>query len=581
MFQCLGEDGLRARADGVLAKEHHRGDGEFVEGCTRGNIARVEAGDAALDGQFQDRGGLLGAVRRCRGLRGGRGGGEDAVDHVDDAVGRLDVRDLDARAGSRDDARLQREGHAAIAHQRAGRSLREHLLATDRRRQHVRRQHRGERAPVLQERGERIRGHGRERLVGRRQQRPRAGVRLAELRAEPGRLDGGAQRGEPLVRGHDLLDAPEFRQHHRVDHVDHAAVERDIGGHQAGVVDGERGRVDIERLPGERLQPTSVEHRRTLQRLRHHVVLQDRLQHWLARGARQELHLLLGELGEGLVGGREDGDLGALRELEVRGLHQRKQRGQVGLPGNRRQRCPGRLLGRRSATDRADPVDLQRKFAGLLVRKGDAHRLDRCRVERRRVPHALAEAVQDALVERHLDLDPLAGLGLEEALVAARHEAHARGPDVALVGAAVALHAEEQSLLPRERALGNRGADLREAAVVLERELAREAQRAAVARSDAAGGEATHDAVEDGLPSRGAAVEFQVRIRRARCMRGACGGAGRKHGAGEEDGEAARDGWRGVLHGCGAGCSPAGAGWMPNPRPPMRPRRPCPRPTRR
>jgi hypothetical protein len=91
-----------------------------------------------------------------------------------------------------------------------------------------------------------------------------------------------------------------------------------------------------------------------------------------------------------------------------------------------------------------EPAEQRQRFL-LLVGEGDPHRLDRGCVERGGVLHASANAVRVALVERNFDIDPFAGLGLEVALVAARHEAQARRADVAAVGAPVAFHVQNES----------------------------------------------------------------------------------------------------------------------------------------
>ena len=373
----------------------------------------------------------------------------------------------------------------------------------------MRRKHSGERGAVREERLQRIGGDLRKRVVRRREHRPRPRVLRAELRAEARGADRSPQRGESLVLRNDLLDASKLRHHHAVDHMHESAIEGDIGGDEARAVDGERGGIDLERLPGQRLEPPAIEQRRTLERLRDHMVLEDRLQRGLALGARQELDLLARKLGERFVGRCEDRELRILRKLELCGLHQTKQRGEVRLRRDRCERVRRRLLGP-SRADRADPVDFDRERAFLLVCKRDSNRLDRRRVKRRRIAHALAEAVRDALIEGDLDFRPLADLRLEHALVATRHEPQARRADVALVRAAVALHAHDEPRRSRVGALGDRRADLRETAVVLERKFTREAQRAALARRDAPGRAAAHHAVEDGLPALGAAVELEV-----------------------------------------------------------------------
>ena len=374
----------------------------------------------------------------------------------------------------------------------------------------MRRKHRGERGAVREERLQRIGGDLRERVVRRRKHRPRPRVLRAELRAEARCADRSPQRGEPLVLRNDLLDASKFRHHHAVDHMHEPAIEGDIGGHEARAIDRECGRVDLERLPRQRLETPAIEQRRAFQGLRDHMVGEDRLQHGLAFCARQELNLLARQLGERIVRRREDRELRVLRELDLRRLHERKERGEVRLCRDRCERTRGRRLGRGRA-HRADPVDFDRERAFSLVPKRDSHRLDRRRVERRRVSHALAEAARDALVEGDLDLGPLARLRREVLLVAARHETQARRADVALIGAAVALHAKDKPRRSREGPLGDRRADLREAAVVLERKFTREAQRAAFARRDSPGRAAAHHAVEDCLPALGAAVELEIR----------------------------------------------------------------------
>ena len=411
-------------------------------------------------------------------------------------------------------------------------------------------QHRGESRLILEQLLERIRRDRPEGLIRRRQQGPGPRVPAAELRADAGGLDGGPQRGEAFVLGDDLLDAAQFRQHHGVDHMHQSAVEGHIRRHQAGTIDRQRRWIDVKRLSRQRREPAPFEDRRTADRLADHVVLEDRLQRGLALGAGQELDLVLGQFREGLVRRCEDGELRACRELDSRSLDERKQRGEVCLGGHG---CQGvRRGGGGRLARRPDPVDFDRERAFLLVSERDAHRFDGGRVKRRRIAHALAEAVGDALAEGDLDLGPLASLGGEDALVAAGHQAKTRGSDVTLVVPAVALDAQHQSARAVEGALWHRRANLREAAVVLKRELAGEAQRAAITGLDAAGGQPAHHAVQHGLPALRAALELEVRVS-ARCDRGA-GEQGRK----EERRRGAQ-----AVHGQTAsrGAEP----WMPNP----------------
>ena len=102
---------------------------------------------------------------------------------MDDAVRRLDVRDLDARAGGRDGTRVERELHGAVAHERARRALGEHLLAPDRRGQDMRREHRRERRSILQQRLESAELANLER-IGAVPKQTTAGERLSQTAIE-------------------------------------------------------------------------------------------------------------------------------------------------------------------------------------------------------------------------------------------------------------------------------------------------------------------------------------------------------------------------------------------------------------
>ena len=216
-------------------------------------------------------------------------------------------------------------------------------------------------------------------------------------------------------------------------------------------------------------------------------MLQNGLQRCLARSTCQKLNLLLGEFGKCGVGGCKDGDARTLWEFKFGGLHQCKKRCQVCLGCHRCERARRGLLGGGGGADWSDPIDFKRKRTSLLIGESDTHRFNGCRVERGGVAHALAEAVQCALTKGDLNFDPLAGLGVKDTLVAARHESHARGSNVTLVRAPVAFYAHAQSRGAGECSFRDGGTNLRESAVVFQREFASEAQRATFASGDASG----------------------------------------------------------------------------------------------
>ena len=158
----------------------------------------------------------------------------------------------------------------------------------------------------------------------------------------------------------------------------------------------------------------------------------------------------------------------------------------------------------------SDRAQLEREWPRLLVRQRDADRFDLLRVERGRAADLAAEAVERELVERQAHLGPLAVLGLEALLIRARHHADVALSDVEVVGPTVALDLHDQPFGAGQRAFGHGATHLREAAVVLQRQLAGEAQQAWFGLRDAAGRQAAHDAVQHGVPRADAALEVEL-----------------------------------------------------------------------
>jgi hypothetical protein len=285
---------------------------------------------------------------------------------------------------------------------------------------------------------------------------------------------------------------------------------------EAGAGDLLRREVDHQLLAGQRRQRALVEHVRGGLATVDDVLQQDRAQRRLALGAEQLRDGPLRQRIERGVGRGEDRHR-ARGQFETGGLDAGEQLREARPTSDGHQVRAGAVRGGRAAVAGAtftaegrDRAHVQRERPGLLVGDRDADRLDLRGVQGRRVLHRAAEAVEAEAIERQTHLRPLAVPGLELLLERARHHAHVADAHVEGVLAPVAPDLEHEALGAGTDAFANGGSHLREAAVVLERQLAGEAKDARGRLTDLAGRQAAHDAVEHGAPRADAVLEVEA-----------------------------------------------------------------------
>ena len=257
-------------------------------------------------------------------------------------------------------------------------------------------------------------GEPRKGVVGRDEERPVAvGLGLRPILVGAARLDGGdegreasignrAQRldeidGRGLLHGdpHGVFGARRLRQHHAVDHMDHAVRAADVAVDDPRLAVAEPASVGCDRLAtaaggARHLRVLDVRDLHRDEAARHDMMREDRAQLVLVLRKQERLERALRQRGERLVGRGEDGERAA--GLERVGESRSVDRGDERLE-LRIGRCVDDVLGRGRARGgrSAGCADLNLKRGGRESGRGEQ---DSCR-QRERIREELHVVVLD------------------------------------------------------------------------------------------------------------------------------------------------------------------------------------------